>query len=154
TKQDALASKPVNIKFTSPSGGLGNDQSLTPLDTGSALTFTPKTDVQLPAGTTITTSSVTAENGTGALSATDSGTITANGGGVGAAVTPTDGGHAIAPTLGISVGVNYVHNTVTAHVANATVTAQFATPSGPLPNDVTLEAKETASVSALTIGGA
>jgi hypothetical protein len=89
---------------------------------------------------------VTAGNGNVNVTALDTSTVTANGGGVGVGIGVASAGNGVGVTVGISAAANDVENDVWAYIDNATVSATAG--------NVAVSAKETATIKALTIGGA
>nr|WP_293778378.1 DUF4347 domain-containing protein [uncultured Oxalicibacterium sp.] len=79
-----------------------------------------------------------------ALTASDDATITANAGGVGIAI--MGGGAGAGVSMGIAAATNVIENTVDAYFDKATVSTTA--------NNISLSATESASIAALTLGGA
>ncbi|MCA9171041.1 MAG: hypothetical protein KDB23_25380, partial [Planctomycetales bacterium] len=93
------------------------------------------------AGTT-----VTASEGAINVSALDTSRINADAGGVAIAVgASSSGGTGVGGTIGFSTAINEINNHVLAHIDNTSVTAA---------SGVTISARETAKIDALTLGGA
>src|SRR5262249_45318177 len=89
---------------------------------------------------------VTARNGSISLTATDNSSITANAGGFGIGLARSVAGTAIGASIGLSAATNDVEHHVLADADRSSLTSSTG--------DVTLSASETATIQALTIGGA
>ena len=123
------------------STGGGNATGVALAGAGSGNTVRDDTEAYVSAG-----SQVTADTGAVTITSTDTSTVVANGGGVGIAVGGSASGNGVGVTVGISAAMNDVENQVLAYVDGSTVNA----PAG----GITLSATETATIMALTIGGA
>ncbi len=127
------------------STGGGSGTGVAAAGAGSGNTVKNKVQAYI-SNTAGTVSTVTANMGFVKVTALDTTVVTANSGGVGVGIGAASSGNGVGVTIGISAATNDVENKVWAYIDHATVSATGGT--------VSLTATETATIKALTIGGA